>query len=398
MIGVWRCRKAAARSGGTLLVSIVWLVLVTGPASAGGGDWPMYADGPAHNGVNRAETVLTPANAGDLRVLASHGGWRVLPAFPYQIVVGSRSYGVSEGLSGGANTYITAFNLPSGTVAWRRKISTNGCTWHYVPAVGNGILFVGGGSAMYAFNAATGARLWVRWVPACSAFNSVTVKGNDVYASTYYGQRIYDFDAGTGAVRWVRHPVEPYVQGPVSVSGGLAYTLDDALYAYDADSGALVFKVGTGYFSGTPVVSGGLVYIQTPNSLVARDASDGSSMWSVPLDSYGGYLTPVVDGDTVVAATARYLRAFDAISGAARWTTDGGQSASYGTPALANGVVYAGSFENGLQAVDEATGRVLYSSRTDSLWSCDNPVVSQGGVYVPCDLGGWAHQMSVFGL
>src|SRR4030095_7346731 len=114
------------------------------------------------------------------------------------------------------------------------------------------------------------------------------------YASTYRTERIYDLDAGTGAVRWVRHPVEPYVQGPVSVSGGLAYVLDDALYAYDAATGALVFKAGTGSFAGTPVVSGGLVYIQTANSLVARDASDGSPVWSVPLDPWGGYLTPVV--------------------------------------------------------------------------------------------------------
>jgi outer membrane protein assembly factor BamB len=397
MIGVSRCRTAAARPGRTLLASMVWLVLVTGPASAGAGDWPMYADGPAHNGVNRAEAALSPANAGDLRVVASYGGWRVLPAFPYQIVVGTRGYSVGLG-GGSASTYLTAFDLPSGTVAWRRRISTNGCTWHFVPAVSNGTVFVGGSNAVYAFDAITGERLWVRWVPYCSEFNAITVTGNDVYASTYGTEKIYDLDAGTGAVRWVRHPVAPYVQGAVSVSGGLAYVLDDALYAYDADSGTLVFKAGTGYFAGTPVVSGGLVYIQTANSLVARDASDGSPVWSVSLDSWGGYLTPVVDGDTVVAATARYLRAFDATSGGARWTTDGGPSAYYGTPALANGVVYAGSLENGLQAVDEATGRVLYSSRADALWSCDNPVVSQGTVYVPCDLGGWAHQMSVFGL
>jgi outer membrane protein assembly factor BamB len=397
MIGVSCCRKAAARPGRTVLVSLAWLVLVTGPASAGAGDWPMYADGPAHNGVNRAEAVLGPANAGDLGVIASYGGWRVLPAFPYQIVVGGRGYSVAPG-GGSASTYLTAFDLPSGTVAWRRRISTNGCTWHFVPAVSNGTVFVGGSNAVYAFDAMTGDRLWVRWVPFCSEFNAITVKGDDVYASTYGTERIYDLDAGTGAVRWVRHPMEPYVQGPVSVSGGFAYVLDDALYAYDAATGALVFKAGTGYFAGTPVVSGGLVYIQTANSLVARDASDGSPVWSVPLDSWGGYLTPVVDGDTVVAATARYLRAFDATSGAARWTTDGGPSAYYGTPALANGVVYAGSLENGLQAVDEATGQVLYSSRADALWSCDNPVVSQGAVYVPCDLGGWVHQMSVFGL
>jgi outer membrane protein assembly factor BamB len=381
MIRVSRCRKAAARPVGTVLASMVWLVLVTGPASAAAGDWPMYADGPAHNGVNRAEAVLSPANAGGLRVVASYGDWRVLPAFPSQIVVGGRGYGVVPG-GGSANTYLTAFDLPSGTIAWRRRISTNGCTWHFVPAVSNGTVFVGGSSAVYAFDAITGVRLWVRWVPSCSEFNAITVKGDDVYASTYATQKIYDLDAGTGAVRWVRHPVEPYVQGAVSVAGGLAYVLDDALYAYDADSGALVFKAGTGYPAGTPVVSGGLVYIQTPNGLVARDASDGSPMWSVPLDSWGGYLTPAVHGDTVIAATARYLRAFDASSGAARWTTDGGPTAFYGTPALANGVVYAGSLENGLQAVDEATGRVLYSSRDDALRSCDNPVVSQGVVYV----------------
>jgi len=398
MIGVAGRRKAARRLAQALIASTAWIALFAGSAFAATGDWPMFADGPAHNGVNRGETILTPANAGGLGVVNAYGGWRVLEnTAPYQIVAGSYGYGVALG-GGYASTYVTAYHLPSGQVAWRRKISTNGCTGHYIPAVSNGVLFVGGSSAMYAFDATTGAKLWARWVQSCSEFNAVTVKGNSVYASTYYGEKVYDFDAATGAVVWVRHPAEPYVQGPVSVSGPLAYVLDDALYAYDATSGALVYKVGTGYFSGTPVVSGGLVFIQTPDGLVARNASDGSSVWSVPLDSWGGDLTPAVDGDTIVAATARYVRAFAASSGAPRWTVDGGAGAYYRTPALANGVVYAGSLENGLQAVDQATGQVLYTSRPDSVWSCDDPVVGHGVVYVPCHLDGWQYQMDVFGL
>jgi len=101
-------------------------------------------------------------------------------------------------------------------------------------------------------------------------------------------------------------------------------------------------------------------------------------------------LTPSVDGTTVVVGTVRSLIAFDATTGARRWTIDGGSDLTdYLVPSIANGVVYAGSIGNGLQAIDETTGHVVFSA--DGV--CWSPIVAHNQVYVACDDG-----MSVFGL
>jgi outer membrane protein assembly factor BamB len=352
----------------------------------------MWGDGPAHHSVNRAETTLSPLTVGSLGVVHTYPNWD--PAFsdwPYQIVAGSYGYSVVPGLISGFNHYITAFHLPSGSVRWRHRIATNFDEWGYVPAVSNGVLFVGGDSAMYALNATTGVALWTTPVAPNSNFDMVTVKGSNVYASTYDGGKVYDFDATTGAIIWSRTPSGCCLTGPVSIAGGFAYVLNSALHVYNANTGKPVFTTGSGYYE-TPAVSNGVVYIQAVNNLVARNASTGALLWSSHTMSGNSVssLTPALDGNTIVVGTTRYLIAFNATSGARLWTIDGGSgSTDYLVPAIANGVVYAGSIGRGLQAVDEASGKVLFSGGS----ICWSAIVSHGEVFLPCDVG-----MTVFGL
>ncbi len=372
--------------------TVLTVVLVlTVPAWAGTGDWRMWGDGPAHNSVNRAETTLSPSNVGGLRVVHTYPNWNpVFSDWPYQIVVGGYAYSVVPGRNSGFNHYITAFHLPSGAVAWRHRVATNTDEWGYVPAVSNGVLYVGGDSAMYAINATTGVVAWATYVGQDSNFNMVTVKGGNVYASTYYGGRVYDFAAGTGKIIWSQTPSGCCLTGPVSIAGGLAYVLNGGLHVYNATTGGRVFTTGSGYYE-TPAVSNGVVYIQSVNDLVALDASTGALIWSSP--TMGGdavsSLTPAVDGNTVVVGTTRYLIAFNATTGARRWTIDGGfDTTDYLVPAIANGVVYAGSIGIGLQAVGEASGKVLFSHGSN----CWSAIVSHGKVYAAC-----GDEMTVFG-
>src|SRR6266513_4845994 len=149
---------------------------------------------------------------------------------------------------------------------------------------------------MYAFDATTGAALWTTPVGQGSNFNMVTVKGSDVYASTYFGGTVYDFDAGTGTIIWYRRPSGCCLTGPVSIARGLAYVLNGGLHVYNATTGSRVFTTGSGYYE-TPAVSNGVVYIQSVNDLVALDASTGAVIWSSPTMSGDAEssLTPAVD-------------------------------------------------------------------------------------------------------
>jgi outer membrane protein assembly factor BamB len=357
--------------------------------ASGAGSWPMLADGPAHNGVNRAESTLTTSNVSGLHVLHTYPAWTEIQADTvYQVIVGNLGYSVTSGTRGGANTYITAFKLPSGSRAWRHQISSHNQTWNYVPAVANGVLFVGGESAMYAFNANTGHQLWTTNVPGIAWFNEVTVTNGVVYADTYQGETVYAFNATTGHVMWSAAPAGCCLTGAVTVSGSLAYVEQSGeLFAYNATTGVLAFTAPTDGGGDTVAVSGGVAFVQTANDLQAYNASTGGSLWAAVTESGDvvSSLTPAVDGSTVIVGTTRYLIAFAASTGNRLWTYDtGSDGTEFLPPAIANGVVYAGSGSNGLQAFNEATGAVLYSDNVGFCWSA---VVSNGFVYAPCTLG-----------
>src|SRR6202030_4767602 len=54
------------------------------------GDWSLYEDGPAHNGVNRAERTLSPTTVRGLHVVHTYPNWTEdSVVIPYQLVVGS---------------------------------------------------------------------------------------------------------------------------------------------------------------------------------------------------------------------------------------------------------------------------------------------------------------------
>jgi len=72
-------------------------------------------------------------------------------------------------------------------------------------------------------------------------------------------------------------------------------------------------------------------------------------------------------------------------------TPTGGDVVS--SPAVANGVVYVGSFDHKLYALDARTGAILWSSATgDSIYS--SPTVIDGVVYI----GSQDHHLYAFHL
>ena len=366
--------------GAIVFAAVMGSAGATGVAAAGTGDWPMFGDGAAHDSVNRAETTLTPANVSGLHVAHQYPGWTENQADTvYQVVVGNLGYSVIPGTRGGANTFITAFKLPSGSRAWRHQISSYGHSGNYVPAVANGVLYVGGDSAVYAFDATTGAAVWSTTL--AGGAEEVTVSGGMVYAGTSA------FNASNGHLIWTAAPSGCCLTGAITVAGGVAYIADNQkLFAYNATTGAHLFTSPAAGFGDTVAVSAGVVFLQSAHDLQAFNASTGAVLWTKPTEGGNSVssLTPAVDGSTVVVGTTRYLIAFAASNGARLWTYNSGSDLTeYLPPAIANGVVYAGSIGIGLQAFSEAHGTVLYTNRS----ACWSAIVSHGEVYAPCTGG-----------
>ena len=154
------------------------------------------------------------------------------------------------------------------------------------------------------------------------------------------------------------------------VAGGVVYVQDmeSNVFALRADSGALawrsMFHAGTPGPNGLSVV-GGHVFGSTDTTAFSLESKSGRLRWSRRIltpnrDSYVD-IAPIVSGGVVVTATTGYapgtrpaVYGLDADTGAVRWRfgtirdpwpvpKEAGGGGSWQTPSIVDGVVYAGT-------------------------------------------------------
>jgi outer membrane protein assembly factor BamB len=340
-------------------------------------NWRQAAFDPAHTAFNRVETILSPSNVGHL------------------------------------------------AQAWAVPVGTQ--TLFASPVVSGGKVFIGGSVGleghMYAFDAATGATLWVGPPQASFFVDSAAVGHGLVFANSIYST-LLAYDAETGAIAWTSNLTD--VRASPTLSNRTLYVAssDGTLTALDAETGTPLWSAEGGccVFDQAPAVDGGRVFqIRTDHTLTAYNARTGSQLWSRPAFSVGtlaasggvlfftefpnvvaldeatgiqlwasGVLTgfptvaaPAVANGLVFVTTLSYLFALEAATGAVVWTAP---AASEWGPVVANGVVYASSLSGEWDAFDERDGSLLWSVTINSgcFGSCANavPVVAHGTLYL----------------
>jgi outer membrane protein assembly factor BamB len=132
-------------------------------------------------------------------------------------------------------------------------------------------------------------------------------------------------------------------------------------------------------FGATAVAVGGagvwgaskLAGSEAPPSRLAWAFKTGDEVYSSPR---------VIDGIVYVGSTDHHLYAIDAVAGTERWrcSTDGSVTSS---PAVADGAVYVGCNDDHLYSVDAATGAVRWKFLTGGAIH-SSPAVVQGWVYI----------------
>jgi len=271
------------------------------------------------------------------------------------------------------------------------------------PVVADGAVYFGSGDGhVYAVDAASGE---LRWAFATDdvVHASPALAHGLVYVGSWDG-RFYALDARTGVRRWVfQAGVDPLIhnqqgfQSSPAVAGGLVYTgcRDGHLYALDALSGTLKWQVDTAgsWVNASPAVDGGRVWFATSDSalLIAVDAATGADRLKLDTRAYV-FSSPVAAGGVVLTAVLNgTLQARDAASGALLWhfETDAaranrgwvltseqrfnapwlftsswheggpqtvvrqdGVGSFYATPLVHAGVVYLGSADGSLYAIE----------------------------------------------
>ncbi len=317
----------------------------------------------------------------------------------------------------------------------------------YVPGgetVGSGVQYGGGivfpgsfESHQMALNATTGKVLW-----------DVETKGSMIFAGSYYqgrflkactyGNAFYAFNASNGAILWTFNPgTDGYFTSGSAAAYGMVYELnkDGYLYALDVATGKLLWSYqgpGPLFFPGCPVVADGMIYATTgqqastyPNTGVRSisefaclDAYTGRVIWKLPIEAYPPRESLAIAYGNLYLIPAYVLYeqmdtyyAFDQIwaIGTASWSmfrhdaanTGVGQSgptnltlrwnfsaggAVTSSPIAANGLIYFGSQDKCVYAVDAGMGSLIWKFKTgDRILS--SIAVANGKIYVGPDDG-----------
>ena len=230
---------------------------------------------------------------------------------------------------------------------------------------------------------------------------AVLLGGGAVYAGGYVsnapseGEIVWKFQAGGG------------VATLAAISDGVVYfgSMDGHLYAVDAQSGQERWKFQAGCLTWSrPTVADGVVYFGAAGldltDLYALDAQSGQEKWRFETAGSFRVSSPTVADGVVYFADNHYLYAVDVQSGVERWRfqADGRPQEQAGayehsglfSPAVSDGVVYVGSNDTYLYAVDVQSGQKKWKFQAGGgfyggFWS--SAAVSGGVVYVSNDDG-----------
>jgi outer membrane protein assembly factor BamB len=106
--------------------------------------------------------------------------------------------------------------------------------------------------------------------------------------------------------------------------------------------------------------------------------------WKNPIGPYFDYVLSspaVVNGVVYFGSDNGILHALNASTGATLWNFNTGNIV-VSSPAVANGIVYIGSYDGNLYALSAATGTKLWSFATQGAISFSSPTVANGVVYI----------------
>ena len=345
-------------------------------------DWPQFHYGPDRTGFNPYESVLGPANVGNLTL-----NW----TFATQ---SQNTYATSPVVVDGV-IYIPfihadglyALNASTGALIWKYPVGMAG---YAGPAVANGIVYVSSTDGnVYALNASTGALLWKSLVSTYEP-SWPTVANGVVYVLSM-DTNVYALDARTGAQLW-KYPTGPCWTfiAPQAVANGVVYVdacdndYHETVYALDAGTGTLVWKfTGAQYqaIDAAPVVANGIVYVGSEDyNLYALNATTGALIWQYPTQSWIFESPAVANGVVYLTSQDSNVYALNAATGALLWEhpglSDGGEA-----PVVANGVLYIESYYTpNVYALDVGTGAILWTY--SGLHGLVGPAVVNGMLYI----------------
>jgi outer membrane protein assembly factor BamB len=260
--------------------------------------------------------------------------------------------------SGDGNIY--ALDALTGALRW--KYGT-GDVVHASPAYASGTIFVGSwDSYFYAIAAATGKLRWRYHGGEDAAihnqvgFQSSPAVANGVVYTGCRDSKVYALDASTGEKKWEFGNQGSWViSTPAVVNGKVIFATSDSslFHIVDAATGkSLVKQQGKAYVFSSPAVADGVVFLGILNgTLEARSLETGELLWDYRTDASKENRGWALTADRRFNQPLLYSSSWreKPIIGL---TMQNEVGPFYSSPLIANGVVYIGSGDGYLYAIE----------------------------------------------
>jgi outer membrane protein assembly factor BamB len=249
-----------------------------------------------------------------------------------------------------------ALQASDGAQLWQHALDSA-----YTPAMTGDAIYLPSDGQIYALGATSGLLLW-----AAPGSRSVSAAGGVVYTTTgALSNVVVAYNAADGSVLWTYTGGTAPLAGPLPapvVSNGVAYLATrDSVLALGAATGALLWETPTGFYNSQPAVTATAVYIASQDGAEALDPRTGALLWSysAPYGLDDGQNSPlVVDGTLYVTAT-NVLHAVRASDGCQRWAYhDDGDL--LGMSAAGGGLIFVSSRGHRLVALSATTGQIAW--------------------------------------
>ena len=395
-----------------LSISVVMSTFNVQVAKAGVADWwPMFHYDTDHTGY----TTSTAPSTNKIQWVYGLGtSFESSPAVSGGVVY----IGSDDG-----NVY--AINATTGLKIWNYQ---TGGPVVSSPCIFLNLVIVGSDDGgVYGLNAQTGADVWIfftggkvessptlAYLYGIPFIYVISNDNNGLYCLTPMGQLVWNTNI---YANWILYRSSPAVYVDPEGVNNLVYVTEwpDGMEAYNAQTGALVWEVGTDqiqYGSSTswsyngneacsPAYAYGMVYAGIAYFFIAWNYATGSIVptggnpklaipeWDRPI---GGEIegSPAVgfNGFVYIGSDDGCLYALNEVTGLVGWKYQTGNKI-VSSPAVAGGIVFVGSYDGDVYALNALSGTLIWSYNTMGI-VFSSPAVVDGVVYVGSSNGVYA--------
>jgi outer membrane protein assembly factor BamB len=276
-----------------------------------------------------------------------------------------------------------------GSVRWRAETEPSQNGVHGTPTVANGLVYVGAyDGALYAFDAATGERVWRRSLGDAIGSSPAYHDGTVYVAVEFYppSGAVFGVDALTGTVTW-RDPAptdHPHSTIAIDREGGrlVVGSNDGVLYGWSYPDLERVWKAPTGGAIKGPiaVADGAAVFGSWDDRVYRVDLATGAVDWTFDTGNrvMGGAAINPDAGRVYIGGHDQRLHALSLATGEERWAFPTG-GWIIGAATLTRAHVLVGSYDGTLYAVRTADGTREWAASVRGHVSSD-PLVTEEGV------------------